>query len=386
MNYLKYLFFVLLISNCSNNKIEIKNTFAVKNSNVGKLVAVGTDTIFIGDRVTPKPLSSQIYLNNNILKYILLDENVLYFFDFKSGKFDHKIKINSSYEEGCGILNNYSGFYYHSKDSIFIYNYALKKLFLVDSDSKIKKSWETKSHIVKYPVDAEALSSSPILLIDSFAVLSGSGLGQPDDATYKNKPVSCAINLKSNQLSYFAGYPQQYRKGNFGGVYFNEIFHAKANNKIVYSFPADHYLYLYNVNTWNYDTIYAGSQYIETIHSSDMSALDLFFDKNNRIKYYTQQPSYGNILFDQKEKIYYRFAYHPLKNWTPDKITFQKPFSIIVLNEKGSILLETKIFDNPKQYYLQNTHIVPDKGLIIQKKSKNENIIIFEEYKIETDN
>ncbi len=374
--------FVLLIFiiSCTTDSIEVINDQISRNKDAFSLKKSDTiKTIFIGKRINPNPLVSQIFHKGERLDYILLDENQLYFFDFFSGKLKSIIKIKTSSDNGCGRLNNYSGFLYHSQDSIFIYNYKLKQVFLIDSISDIINKWKiTNKRLAKYPVDAEALTSSPIIYSNGCLVLSGSGLGQPDDATSKNKPVSSLINLKDNQLKYIVGYPEQYRKGNFGGVHFNTIYHSIGrDNTILYSFPADHYLYQYSIKRSKLNKIYAGSRYIKSIKSSTLSEMDIFIDKNKRIKYFVAEPSYGRIVYDKYRDIYYRFAYHPLKNWTPKQATFKKPFSIIVLNKNGEEICETDIFTNPDYYNIYNCHVVPD-GLIIQKATKNENIIEFE--------
>jgi hypothetical protein len=340
--------------------------------------------IFIGEKITPFPLSSQIYHKYGDLNYILLDKNELCIFDYFKGTIKNKILINSSEGNGCGILNNYSGFYYHSPDSIFIYNYKLKTVFLIDSLSNVKKKWETKrSDLAKYPVDIEALTPSPIININEHILLSGSETGQPDDATETNKPVSCIIDLNNDSVKYGVGYPQQYRDGNFGGLYFNSIYHTNGslNQSVAYSFPADHNIYLYKRDFSEPEKLFAGSRYIKSISSSTSDFVDLFSNKEKRIKYYVSQSSYKNIIYDRYRDLYYRIAQTPLYDWKASDMTFIKPFSIIVINAKDGIISETPILENYQMYNLYNIHVIPE-GLIIQKNTEDKNVISFELFKI----
>lgn len=376
---------MLFHASCVGKKCEIENLTDRKCLDSTLLYkADSLKTIAIGSDITANPLSSQFYDNNGITEYILLDENKLYFFNYETGMLSRQMKISTSEDTGCGILNNYSGFFYHTADSIFVYNYRLKRVFLIDSTSNINNKWNIlRKDLAKYPVDPESLTSSPILFVNNHLILSGTEHGQPADATFDNKPISCIINLATNEVTYGGGYPQQYRDCNFGGVYFNEIFHTVNNDKnvILYSFQADHYVYQYNDNVSDGKMIYAGSRYIKKIESSNLSFLELYKNKDKRIEYYVSQPSYMNILYDKYRKLYYRIASTPLYNWNVEKRTFQKPFSIIVLNTAGEILSETPIFENYELLNLHNMHVTHE-GIIIQKNNKDENNIYFELYKI----
>ena len=379
------LIFLFLFSSC---KKRIERVINYSPRVVTDSTLINKDSslriISVGEKISYHPLVSQIYERNNIVEYILLDGNDLHIFNYYSGFLNRSISINSSIENGCGILNNYSGFYFHSSDSIFIYNYKMKMVFLIDSVSNIKNRWNIlDKQLAKYPVDPEALTSSPIIYENGYLLLSGSGLGQPDDATGKNKPVSCLININTNSMEYIMGYPEQYRKGNFGGVYFNTVYHTKGDDiSVLYSFPADHYVYRLNFKLLELDTIYAGSRNIKHIESSSSSPLSIYIDKDKRIAYFVGQPSYSNIIYDKYRKLYHRIASIPLIDWKKTDIGFRKPFSIITIDRNGKILSETPIFNDFKNLNLTNMHVVPD-GIIIQTvNNDDEHKIYFNLYKI----
>jgi hypothetical protein len=376
---------LLIVSFSCKQKVEyvINLKEYVINDSTLLYKTVLSKNIHVGDSITHFPLVSQLYDKNEIVEYIILDKNKLHFFDYNTGSLKKTHYINSSSTTGCGVLNNYSGFYYHSPDSIFIYNYKLKYVFLIDSLSNIKKKWNViDKNLAKYPVDPEALTASPLIFTEGIIILSGSALGQPKDASETNKPISCLINTNNDSIKYEGCFPEQYRKENFGGVYLNSIYHSKGkDNSIIYSFPIDHYLYLYNDDYSNENKIYAGSRNIKMITSSSMSSIDIFVNKNEGIKYYVGQPSYKNILYDRYRDLYYRIATIPLSGWKESDKTFKKPFSILILNGQRALISETPIIENYNELNLDNMHISPE-GLIIQRITNDENILNFEIYKI----
>lgn len=368
---IKYLLLIsLMLVSCSRKEVfpmynigefAMDSTLLFRNDSTVKF--------YIGERITPKPLISQ-FIEDNMgnVNYILLDENILYKFNTSNGKLVSLNKI-----ENCGNLNSYSGFL-SVRDTTFIYNYNNKILYMLDSTYTIKKKWSLIGIGRNSNFDPEALTDSPILHINGNVILSGVKLRSIRNNS--NLSISCNINTYNNQISYGCHYPEQYVKGNFGDVYLNFIYHAKAEeDKIVYSFPTDHYVYFYSSNFEFKEKKYMGSRYAQTINSSDDSSSSLFKDKEQRIRYYINQNSYSNILYDKYRNVYYRIAQHPLSNWKSGE-KFIKPFSIIVMDVEGNLLTETSIQKDYFNLNLHNMHVTKE-GLLIQKETTNENIVEF---------
>lgn len=332
--------------------------------------------IEIGTYLNPCPLSSQVIEDCGTTMYLMLDKNVVYVFDIYSSKEVKQYNVSN-----CGELNNYSGFTWCSDDSLFVYNYRRKEVYLLDSTGKICNRWNIKKGTdVKYPVDAEAITYSPILKLHSSILLSGSPLSPQVGVKASDKPVSCSINLKTNKVAYKAEYPEQYRLANWGGLYLNTICHDTDHESCYYSFPADHYIHKYSEDFSHHEKIYMGSRYIKSICSLEDNLSDFLKNKEHRIRYYIGQPSYGRILYDKYRNCLYRIAYQPLNKWkvgTP----FEKPFSIIVMNIDGKIVSETSVFTDYEDLNLDNMHVTAE-GLLIQKQTSNENIILFCVYKL----
>ena len=357
---------------CSENQIVMRNESNVVSDSVLLYRSDSVVRIFIGDRIMPLPLSSQLVedeLGKNY--YVILDENTLHWFDLEDGKLFQKRELND-----CGTLNNYSGFLC-LKDTTFVYNYKQKTVYMFDSLYAVNRKWKV-AMAKEDLIDPEALTDSPLLYADNKLMLSGVKL-QDLNKKNKNLAVSCNIDVLDGELALGGHYPEQYYKGNFGGVYFNSIYHTlAAGGYYLYSFPADHYVYFYSSDFTAMKKCFMGSRYSSEITSADFDYIDLFKDKDARIRYFIGQHSYSNILYDKYRKVYYRIAQHPLENWNPGD-SFIKPFSIIVMDETGEILSETPI---QKDYALLNLHNmhVSREGLLIQKKTADENSIDFVKY------
>lgn len=368
---------LLLFNSCDKKIVKVKNEGIVAADSTLFCRQDSIIKIQIGDQLIPKPLVSQFIENNNgNMFYVILDENTLHWFDVKTNKLLRTNKINN-----CGNLNNYSGFLCKG-DTTFVYNYTQKMVYMLDSSFKTIRYWNVvNGDSNKNTFDPEALTDSPILYFQDRIILSGTKLGlfKKDE---KKHSVSCNINISNNNIIYGVNYPEQYLEGDFGGVYFNTIYHVLGDgNNCIYSFPADHYVYSYSTDFSSYRKFYMGSRYTPSINSSDYNSLELIKDKDLRIKYFISQHSYSNLLYDPYRKVYYRIAQHPLIGW--ERGAFPKPFSIIVMDINGDLISETPIQTNYEELNLHNMHVTKD-GLLIQINTQDENVIEFALFKLLT--
>lgn len=368
---------LLLFNSCEKKIVKVKNEGVVATDSTLFCRQDSTIKIQIGDQLIPKPLVSQFIENDNgNMFYVILDENTLHWFDVKTNKL-----LRTNQIDNCGNLNNYSGFLCKG-DTTFVYNYTQKMVYMLDSSFKTIRYWNViNDDSNKNTFDPEALTDSPILYFQDRVILSGTKLGLLKKGE-KKYSVSCNINISNNNIIYGVNYPDQYLEGDFGGVYFNTIYHVLGDdNNCLYSFPADHYVYSYSTDFSSYRKFYMGSRYTPTINSSDCNSLELIKDKDLRIKYFISQHSYSNLLYDPYRKVYYRIAQHPLIGW--ERGAFPKPFSIIVMDINGDLISETPIQTDYKELNLHNMHVTKD-GLLIQINTQDENVIEFALFKLLT--
>ncbi|MBQ8602757.1 MAG: DUF4221 family protein [Bacteroides sp.] len=367
---------IIVLCSCTNKSIyPIDNPFLGNCDSTFLYRSDSVVRINIGGYLNPNPSASQFYKDSFGSYYIMLDENCLYLLDLNSGK---QVKKDLSC---CGRLNNYSGFLYLG-DTLFVYAYKDKIAFMLNKNDDIMKKWLVKDKsLSEHPVDVEAITDFPMLYIPPKLFMSGSSLGSLEGKDLQKYPVECSIDINESIISYSVEYPEQYRLADFGGVYMNNVYHSVANDgNIVYSFPTDHSVHFYSDDMSYKKSVYMGSRYSDVINSSNQNSMELFKDKEQRIRYYISQHSYARVLYDKYRGLYYRIAQHPLLDW--DGGNFVKPFSIIVMNEEGELLCETPIVEDYSSLNLHNMHVT-EEGLLIQRKTKDENVIEFVKYVIE---
>lgn len=366
--------FVLFAFSCNkNNSYEIRNEGTYCKDSISLHKIDSHVTLNIGDKIDPMPLKTQLYMDDGLLEYMILDEKKLFIFDIYADTLLKTIKIKN-----CGNLMNYSGFRYVNKDSILVYDYKDKIMRIIDSESKISRTYRLHENANK--ISPEALSYSQILINGNKAFLSGIPISKAS-RLYDTDNISVSVDMADGKLKYGAHFSDEYSKGFFGGVYYNMIYHCMdANNRIIYSFPASNYIYRYDTNLVLIDSLYMGSRYTGNIKCAQEPTLKFMRDEDERIKYFATQDSYSNILYDQYRKTYYRIAEHPTKEHVED--FFPKPFSIIVMNEQGELITETPVIR--EKYNTGNIHVVKD-GIIIQKYTENENLIQFDLFRIGSD-
>lgn len=372
------LLFYTLFFVCSCSKSIVSNINPKQNT-ASKTVIIEennffTDTIYVGDIITNRPLTSQIIEVEGKEKYVLLDQNKLYQFDWKTGVLEDSIDLNK-----CGSIDNYSGFNYKNKDSIYVYNYNERTLFLANYQGKILNKKEILKEEKK--ADYEALNKTRIIGSQNYVIMSGGKLGDISDMNDSKRVVSQKVEFSNRTPEDVMSYPNIYNNGFWGGVYMNDVSHTLAeDNNVVYSFPIDHYVRIYNLQTLKKDSIYMGSKYIDAIKSNSDNPIDLFTDKEARIIYYINEHSYGNILYDKYRNLVVRFALHPLGDaYDGDK--FNKPLSIITYDFKNKELTESAIFKDYANLNMSNTHVCRDGIAIATFDNKDETKIIFRIFK-----
>lgn len=359
------------LCSCSSTESYVVENTGIHTADSIRLQWVDTITLNIGNRIRPVPCSSQIVNFDSIAKYVILDENKLHVFDLANDTLIVDIDMKD-----CGALNNYSGFIFLNEDTIFSYDYGNKSCMLSDVKGHILNSQTIPGDLIE-KVSPEALSCTPALSIGERVYLSGKPISH--SSISKEDPVSLYWEYNNHKFITGASYSDEYSKGYFGGIYYNTIYQCLSdNNLITYSFPVSNYIYRYDKNLEFVDSLYMGSRYTKSIKSKEGNVMDFLSDKEERLKYYLEQDSYGQIFYNDKEKLYYRLAEHPLIESDSEKT--RKPFSIIVMDNEGRLLTETPVLNEDGLLITINAHVYED-GIIIQMESEDENVIKFAFFK-----
>lgn len=168
------------------------------------------------------------------------------------------------------------------------------------------------------------------------------------------------LDFENNKETYIIPYPKVYQMANWGGSMYRlgcTCFNT-LQKLFLFSFPASHYLYVYDMKKNVTESFYAGSKFVKGI-SSYSNNIDEPFDDNESIRHYISNSSYGAIVYDKYRNLYYRVVEMPQKDGN-DEFKNLKQLSIIILDESFNIVGETS-FAEP---YGSTILVTPD-GLLI---------------------
>jgi hypothetical protein len=151
---------------------------------------------------------------------------------------------------------------------------------------------------------------TPFIQTDGNLILTGQSFLSIPDSLISRFKFSAQINLISNEVEFYHSYPQQLYgfNSNWEGGLFTEVFPAlhPDGNKLIYSFPVSHDLYIADLNDGSYKIVYAGSNFAGTIKSIDHSD-PRTTPSETILVHWAKQDMYAAILYDQYRKVYYRF-------------------------------------------------------------------------------
>ncbi|WP_420387864.1 DUF4221 family protein [Roseivirga sp.] len=183
-----------------------------------------------------------------------------------------------------------------------------------------------------------------------------------DNEQLSAKPLMYRVNVASGEVEFSRfTFPDDYWADGKRHYEFSSII---DENRFTFSFHSDHHIY--------YGTSFheplkkkpAKSKYL----NQELEYLPIAGDRNDRRRYFATAGHYGNLIYDQFRKVYYRFCY-PKKQLEPDQdlqqITlFPKEFSVMILNSELEVIGETLIGDDNHLYATSNVFVGP-KGLYI---------------------
>lgn len=343
---------VILLVGCGISESE-------KNYKNKSLELIDTLSFRIDSITNPKPFHLEIFIDEHI-EYLVAENSFkpsIRFYNLNNKKFSHEIPINMIGPDGVG---NFKGFHIKSKDSIFVLNFNESRLFLVNSSGNIvnKWSWIVENQDSKFEQSTPLIyTGSPAFLEnDIFSTMSVPAMGPTSDETYKNGGVNFQYNLTSNEYLFNYNYPEIYREDNYPH-FWEYIFRCKSHDdKTVYSFTADPHIYVTEDYTSS-QKFYAGtSLFNKPISNPELSR-----------KNFLISTAYMGIFYDKYRKVYYRVVIGDV-NDQKNITKYDKPISIIILNEAFDIIGEVEL---PKNQHDYRSIFVAKKGLYVSNYNEN---------------
>ena len=199
----------------------------------------------------------------------------------------------------------------------------------------------------------------------------------------RKKKLTYSIDLKTGKSTFSEiGYPEEYLSD---GVKQLDFSMARAGDKLVYSFIADHKLYVSDLKGNPTDTIQAKSQFLnagfETLSdATDRSATQRFLYASDR---------YERLLYDEYRGVFYRFVYPKVEVESEDEINqlrrFPRKFAVMILDKDLNVLGETLM---PENTYYPSNSFVSENGLFISishpdNPANEEDLMSFEVFKLQ---
>ena len=259
------------------------------------------------------------------------------------------------------------GFYVASPDSVFILDASNSKLHLLNKEGKLLKTYSWFSEADKAPKSAQGMagifSGSPGIRQGQWLHLSSIPFsGSSDLSTFTEGKTNVAINLATGEARYQYGYPSIYRDGKYS-LYSSDIKRSLTpDGYFLYSFGPEDSVRLTDLQDRD-KAIFAGSSYFKTPPpaSPEMGVM-------------AKPQSYGGILYDETNQVYYRMALHGIADLLEAEHGFdEQEISIIILDKDFNKIGESRLpkgkhnfrqwFVGPDGLYISNHHpsqISPD--------------------------
>ncbi len=306
----------------------------------------------------------------------LLNENTnsIYRYNYRTGDYLETIDLSH-----WGLNKQVQGFHFCG-DTVYVYSYPLHVLYEIVRDEKCADYNEYQiSHDARSLNPTPFLSSlSPMRKIGRIMLFTGLLSGETPHETSSNRPSVIRFDFNTRNTSFAVNYPKVYQKGNWGGGLFYRLpyYDLDSNGQMVISFPASDSLIVYNPETNQSKSYYAGREKSDPIHPFRKNKNNSF-PENVLYKWYLKTPSYENILFDQFRGVYYRLLKLPQTIPYNQYEGTQKPIVVLIFNQSFELLGEC--FLPVEMRVITNNAFVTKTGLSLQVKSDNEDILSFYE-------
>lgn len=331
------------------------------------LVAAGQIALSLDSVTSNNTISSQ-YLPNGHLFSFLANDQQINVYDLATGKFCYKIPTDE--------LNHPVVYNIVSPDSIYVFDYS-GVVCLIDQNGNVREKYAALARLKYCPMPVTGIS--PLILSDGRWIFAGNMAGEYPDENTENRLTLCVVDTLSKRVSTYVPYPDVYQDQNWGGGLFRWVYMAynPASNRIVMSFPADHFIYEVNLRDFSVTPYYAGSKYIDKTESLNRPKR-LPLGSEGKIRHFAETNSYSKIIHDPYRNVYYRVAeqatkYDEMPGW-------KKPVSIIVMDSTFRIIGESLVGNTFSPGYRYTLFADPS-GLQIQQES-DEDHLIFQTYKL----
>jgi hypothetical protein len=388
MKRLIYLFLIILVS--CNQKGENATYYQEKNARIytKKLEFDVVKQLNLklepSMRYMTNSISSSIIDGEEIISYLDSDNQTVLSFSSNSGELLGRIPLEIEGPNGVGNIGYISAHYFHSNDSIFLFNRQTSPLYLLNREGKVIKKYKVTDYsgTSNFPVPNSS-TMSPIHFWKNSLLLSCGIQNYEEDFT--GYPSLLQLDLNDGEIDYITTFPEIYSKA-FWGAYFKydpSISLNTSKEEVIISYPVDHNVHVFNLESGLVKQYFIGSEFFEEIppYKRDPS---FFLTRNpnerdeNETNHAFSSSEYRGIIHDERRKLFYRVALIRPSIETVISGDRRFSFSIIIFNENFEKVGETKL---PTDKYDPSSIFLTMDGLAIFRKdlySDNEDVLAFD--------
>lgn len=280
--------------------------------------------------------------------------NSFHWFDLESGRSIGRQTLEEEGPNGVGFLGGASSAFVLGRDSIFIYNIQLGRLFLLDGESNVLERYTVTDYSDPLNLPAPFPSTLRPMQYLGGKLYLPSGLNNRR-SEYRSFPSSLAIDLTTKKVNFPTVYPEIYSKAYWGEMFKYDPAVVPFRGKIVLSYPIDFSLHILTMKSDSIYQVPAYSVYFDQI-SPFKHDIDYFLSVNQREKNIEQEnysfstPDFAGLLADPLGKYLYRIAYLRPSLEEVQLGNTMADFSVIVLDQElkvvGEQKFDGKVYDN----------------------------------------
>lgn len=315
------------------------------------------------------------HLNNSIDIYLL------------DGKMKSRINLTKEGPNGVGVINN---FYVKSLDSIYVISPSQISISLLNSEGKLHRKYSYLSSVNGKETLGEGLQitggyANQIIESNNTLIVGAVPFDDPNlKRFYEKNQSGITINLRNGDVVPLTTLPKQW-KNRFQEGYVLTGSQMKVaqtydiqRNKCVISYMTEKELSVIDVKTKNSYLTDASSCFFSTVKWYERSKAEKH-NIDDEFNYYSKEPQFSSIYFDEYRKVFYRFVGHPnilKKDELDDRAWFI--YSVIILDRNLKKIGETML----QEGYQPNNVLLAKDGVYLQYYQKNEQYSFFHRYNL----
>nr|WP_247716584.1 DUF4221 family protein [Sinomicrobium weinanense] len=310
----------------------------------------------LDSNTAPKPRYLEIFIDSTgkrKLTFLNSFDNSIYIYDYSSSVFEDLIKFE---KQGPNAVPYPTGYHIKNMDSIYIADYQTMELLLVNDKSEVikktplmgEKDFRSSPELLISNCQYFPETSTPFIETKNTLMLPGFYMRIIPDSLSNKVNFIAQIEYKTGEIEHHSPYPSKLYGSNFT---WSDPFYTKVypeidleRNRMIYSFPVSHNLFIKSLDNDTYTEVYGGSNFAGTIKPSKKNPENI--SRQELIHHINEQDLYSALLYDKYRKVYYRFLRKAIPNPTIHNGLKDKPIAIIIMDENFEYLGETVIGDS----------------------------------------